>query len=646
MAAEPLSEPTWARLVGAIASVVLAGVILLRPLLGARQFPALHTLLLLSVFSAAAALAVRAAGQGSAPRLPLTVRWLLVAVLFFAALSWAWSIQQHQSTLAALDLAAWTVLLLAAAHRGTQTHWRTVVVWGLFAVGALIAARAFWQRAVGFELMRSQPEAAGIPADRLASDRVFGTFLGPGLYGTFLVLLIPWQLGLWDWARRAGNTARLRAAGWLLLVLAGANGAVLILTRARAAWMALAVAGLAYAVIAYPRRVRVGAVLALTLAGGVLLALTPSLAATDTLRARGTYWLATLGMIQRRPLVGTGLGTWGEAYPTTFLPGGFPTELAHNDWLQRASETGIVGGLAFLALMICSLRLGSRAWRAASTAAARHKAAGLWCGLLGVCVTAAFDYPFEAPAVAWIVAVALGFTLADGWGEGRPLPRGRWTWAHAVVAVTLCAGGINVAYRAERGRAALAVASRAAHAGDLQVVLLACQRARRWTPNDPESFGLLGTAHLRLGDAKRGRGRPQPAGLAWTPDPRLAQADEGEWLLPESEYRVAALALGAAVQRTPWNPWYADRAGIAYWRLADVAADPKALARSVAYFERAAAHFPAHPAFQARLAEVYARVGDPRAAAAWVRAARLRELWRETPDIGGPSRLGADLDPA
>ncbi len=604
----------WALLAARAGAVALAAALLLRPLLRRAQFPRGELLLLALVFAGGILLTVSDADDGHAPKLPLGVGRSLAVFWVCVGASWLWSIHQMHSSQAVLGLLAWTVVLLAAARLADAPRWRPAVVYGLVGVSVLLAGLAVAQRVALFEMVRAHPAAPGLDPDRLASNRVFATFLSPGVYGSFLALLLPWQVGMADGA--LARTQRRRAA-WVMGLAVLLNLVALVLTQSRTAWLATAVALLAYAGITRGRRAVAVLSVALAAFGALLLALRPTLAAADTLAARLTYWRGTLAMMRLRPLTGTGLGTWGDAYPTTFVPGGLPAQVAHNDWLQRFGETGVVGGIAFAVFAVAVLRVGARSWRQASDARTRRRAAGLWCGVLGVFAAAVLDYPFAEPPVAWIAGAAMGLLVGDGWGRSRPLPLRRWTWGHGAVAALLLGAAGATAYRYDRAAVAWRDATRAAAAQDLDAVKAACHEVMDWAPADPEPYGLLGTMYLRLG----------------------ATSDA-----PAEVYGVAAAATASAVARAPWSPWLADRAGLAQWRLATTAGDADAPAKAVDYFQRAVAHFPAHPGFRARLAGVLTWLDAPGAADARMQADAVRAAWRAPPGITGPTTLGADLD--
>lgn len=70
-------------------------------------------------------------------------------------------------------------------------------------------------------------------------------------------------------------------------------------------------------------------------------------------------------------------------------------KLAHNDYLEQASDSGIPGGLAFVIAiwgMIILLRPSERT---------SHLEAALWLGLLGWALQAFIEFGLYIPALAW-----------------------------------------------------------------------------------------------------------------------------------------------------------------------------------------------------------------------------------------------------
>lgn len=105
---------------------------------------------------------------------------------------------------------------------------------------------------------------------------------------------------------------------------------------------------------------------------------------TSLLEGRVDYWQASLRMIQERPLLGWGFGTWPDVYPQFQTNDtGVPVNHAHSDWLEFAAEGGVITLLALTAVF------GRSLWVAGQNPA-----------LLGVpafLILAMVDYPLRLP---------------------------------------------------------------------------------------------------------------------------------------------------------------------------------------------------------------------------------------------------------
>lgn len=135
---------------------------------------------------------------------------------------------------------------------------------------------------------------------------------------------------------------------------------------------------------------------------------------TSPLSFRVAAWLDTPRVIQGRVFAGTGLGTFMAFRPTVnlprsrFLPPGFPAPLhPHNAYLQQAAETGIVGGLAYIAMWATALWAGWRISTRPETELDVHS--GLFLALVAIAVSNLGENMFEGTerlrlhSIAWIV---------------------------------------------------------------------------------------------------------------------------------------------------------------------------------------------------------------------------------------------------
>jgi O-antigen ligase len=245
--------------------------------------------------------------------------------------------------------------------------------------------------------------------------RGYGTLPHPNTLGGFVLV------GLGALVERYLTTGR---RAWLG---AGALGIVaLVLTFSRASWLGAAVmlgAGAWWAWrYARNRWQRYRSVLLVFGAVGlvVLLPLLPLLAVradfsdqavsteTRSVQERQLYALASLQMLAGRPVFGIGAGTFVEVL-AGLVPPLTRLEPVHNVILLVATETGLLGGLAVLALVFAIAR---RAWqrrRAASTAEALYALI-----IAGMFVTGLFDhYWWTAPPGQLAVATVLGLWAAS-----------------------------------------------------------------------------------------------------------------------------------------------------------------------------------------------------------------------------------------
>ena len=74
-----------------------------------------------------------------------------------------------------------------------------------------------------------------------------------------------------------------------------------------------------------------------------------------SMEARLIYWQAALQIVRQHPVLGTGPGTFGPAYKQILPPNAEWARLAHNDYLEQASDSGIIGFLTFSGLIVGSI---------------------------------------------------------------------------------------------------------------------------------------------------------------------------------------------------------------------------------------------------------------------------------------------------
>jgi O-antigen ligase len=346
---------------------------------------------------------------------------LVVALLsYLVAIVLSVLVASHRS-LVAKETIKWAEVLIALLYATIalrEPRQRTLVAWVVVATGLLEALIGNGQYVL----------ASGSFGADGSTLRVFGTFLQPNPYAADLNLAIPFALAL------AGLHPRMEArwlaagAGVLLLFAEGLAGS-------RGGWLALAAALLVMAAAALRiEKAALAVVAALTLAAGAATAthLLPAQFARSVLHAlrlddvslsaqlndsnfssveRLAHWVAGGRMFLAHPILGVGAGNFDDVYWRYAAPG-WPDSLghAHNYFINAAAETGALGGLAFVAVVVAALWLGGQA-----IVVARRELAGsrrlagfraLWRG-------AAPDYAPALAALGVVVAVTAQSLVDD-----------------------------------------------------------------------------------------------------------------------------------------------------------------------------------------------------------------------------------------
>jgi O-antigen ligase len=126
--------------------------------------------------------------------------------------------------------------------------------------------------------------------------------------------------------------------------------------------------------------------------------------------ARFDYWEAAWKTFKANPVLGTGPGTFKHAYARLKRPESEMARLAHNDYLEQASDSGLIGFLAFAGIFPYSLiRLHRKARQGGVVFA-------VWLGLVGWALQGLVEFSLYIPALAWPAFLLLGWLW--GW-EGN-----------------------------------------------------------------------------------------------------------------------------------------------------------------------------------------------------------------------------------
>lgn len=382
-----------------------------------------------------------------------TVAWLLGAFLLWLVISTTRSVYLNASLLNLVQMASYVAILalcatLFADGARRRLGWYAVALAG--AIEGVIGIRD-WTQTVIFQ---------GDP-----SWRIFGTMFNPNVLAGYMLVVIPaavvvlvaaWRQSVSDDEERPRYL--LIAAGFAVLV----SGAALLLTGSRAGLLG-ALFGTVIFLIAAPTRIRARWMVLGALALVVLVLVAPPLrnrlvsATTQSHSAvfRWYTWLGTVEMIEARPLLGFGPGSFEYAYPR-YASVGF-TRMAHQAALQLAAEAGLPA-LALMVLIVGLLARRMTVGLRATGLRAVECAAGL-AALAALGLQNMADYSWYIPAVGMTLSAVVGLAVAAS-RRGAPRMRVRWPCiGGALVALALlivCGIGLRAQMLAARGQSELA----------------------------------------------------------------------------------------------------------------------------------------------------------------------------------------------
>jgi len=275
------------------------------------------------------------------------------------------------------------------------------IIWVLLLVAFLVSLYGNYQ----FYIKVPIPPQWVDQAEPSLTTRVFSIVESPNVLGSFLVLTIPLAL------------AELLAAGrkwWkraFALVILLSMGACLIFTYTRAAWFAL-LAGLILFAVLYNWRLLAGLVVAgmvvpatiPSVMSRLLYLFSPAYLASSSQAGRLERWSLALQQVSLHPLVGDGLGWYGGAVAANEVPGSFYVD---SFYVKTAAETGIIGSLALLWLIVSVIRCGLSNTLRLTEPYLRLISAALFAGLFGVLVHNSVENIFEVPMMGtyfWFLA--------------------------------------------------------------------------------------------------------------------------------------------------------------------------------------------------------------------------------------------------
>jgi len=244
---------------------------------------------------------------------------------------------------------------------------------------------------------------------KFASGRVMGTMVYPNALAGLILLLLPISLVF-----AFNSTKRLRPPirATVITLTLFLGGAAFFWTGSKLAWLiALALGGACMFRLKWPMRLKLATLTGILLIGLGIFAVrfhSYFAAGATSVGARFDYWRAAVEITFKHPLLGTGPGTFQRPYAQLKSPTAEMARLAHNDYLEQFSDSGIAGGTLYGAWIVLSLlTIGRCVWRSADLASF-----AIFLGVFAWFIQGFGEFSLYVPALAWTAFTLLGFLLA------------------------------------------------------------------------------------------------------------------------------------------------------------------------------------------------------------------------------------------
>jgi len=253
---------------------------------------------------------------------------------------------------------------------------------------------------------------------KFSKGRVNGTLVYPNALAGIILLLFPVSIAL-----AFSSTKKLKPPiRFSVIALALFLGGVgFFWTGSKLGWLiAIAIGGLCLFRMDWPTRLKFAVLGLIILTGLGIFAVRFqnyfAKGATSAV-ARFDYWRAAAQTTLANPLAGTGPGTFQRPYakiredmaaqnPKLELPE--MARLAHNDYLEQFSDSGIPGGIFYAAWIFLALATIARhIWKSGN-----QITFAIFAGLLGWFAQGTGEFGLYIPALAWTAFTLLGGLLA------------------------------------------------------------------------------------------------------------------------------------------------------------------------------------------------------------------------------------------
>ena len=246
--------------------------------------------------------------------------------------------------------------------------------------------------------------------NRFSKNRVMGTLVYPNALAGIILLLFPVSLVL---AFNGTKTLRPIVRGAAIALTLALGLAAFFWSGSKFGWLlAMTAGGICLFRLNWPLKLKISAILMVAVVGlGIFAVRFHSYFAhgATSATARLDYWRAAVQTTRSYPLFGTGPGTFQKPYARLKSPDSEMARLAHNDYLEQYSDSGIIGGIIYLVWIVTALVVaGKNLWKTDNPLLF-----AIFLGILAWFVQGFGEFGLYIPALAWTAFTLLGCLLAQ-----------------------------------------------------------------------------------------------------------------------------------------------------------------------------------------------------------------------------------------
>jgi len=240
---------------------------------------------------------------------------------------------------------------------------------------------------------------------KFAKGRVNGTLVYPNALAGLILLLLPVSLVI-AFQSTVKLKPLIRLAVILMTIFLGTRA--FFWTDSKLGWLlGIGILGLFLLRLDWPPKLKILAVAAILILGLAVFAIRFHdyfAAGATSVSARFDYWHAAVETAAQNPVFGSGPGTFQRPYARLKSPAAEMARLAHNDYLEQFSDSGIVAGLAYSAWICLALAvIGRKLWRSRDLFSF-----AIFAGLLAWFAQGLGEFSLYIPALAFIAFTLLG----------------------------------------------------------------------------------------------------------------------------------------------------------------------------------------------------------------------------------------------